>query len=334
MSRIRFRHRLEYAAAVPCYWLIRHVPHGVIRGLASVVAACAHALPSLRNLVRKNIRAAMPELPEREVRRIAAASFHHLFLNLLEFLWIGGDPDRIRRCYRIAEPLRSKLSGFIERGERIIFVNPHLGNWEASGVIAPFFSGVPLVAIAKPLRNPLLNKLFNQGTRERGARLEIIFSHGAIREALKTLKSGRSIGTLIDQNTRVRDGGVFVNFFGIPVASSTAPAMLKRYCDAHDIPSAIVYGTCVRREDGTVEALSADLPRPFADYADDREVLQELMDISERFIREFPEQYLWFYRRFQYIPPDCPEETRRRYPDYAVSPGEKFYRKSPAGKPS
>ena len=180
-----------------------------------------------------------------------------------------------------------------------------------------------------------MNKLFNQGTRERGARLEIIFSHGAIREALKALKAGRSIGTLIDQNTRVRDGGVFVDFFGIPVASSAAPAMLKRYCDAHGIPSAIVYGTCVRRDDGTVEALSADLPRPFSDYADDREVLQELMNISERFIREFPEQYLWFYRRFQYIPPDCPEETRRRYPDYAVSPGEKFYRKTPpAGKSS
>ena len=59
MSKVRFRHRLEYAAAVPCYWLIRHVPHGVIRVLASAVAAGAHALPGLRGLVRKIIRAAM-----------------------------------------------------------------------------------------------------------------------------------------------------------------------------------------------------------------------------------------------------------------------------------
>ena len=325
---IRLRHRLEYAVIVPAYWLIRHLPYCGVRLLAAVIALVVRAVPGCRRLVQANIRCAMPELPEREVKRIAARSFHHLFLNMGEFIWIGGEPERIRRCYRIAEPLRRKLADIVERGERIIFVNPHLGNWEASGVIAPFFSGVRLAAIAKPLRNPLLNRLFNQRTREKAPGLEIIFARGAIRESLRALRTGKSLGTLIDQNTRVRDGGVFVNFFGIPVASSTAPATLKRYCDAHGIPAVIIYGTCVRRADGTVEALSSELSRPFESYADDREVVQELMEISERFIREYPDQYLWFYRRFQDITPDCPEAVRRRYPDYAVIPGEKFFRRN------
>ena len=66
--------------------------------------------------------------------------------------------------------------------------------------------------------------LSRSGNREKVRGLEIIFSSGAIRAATKALRDGRGVGTLIDQNTRVRDGGSFVNFFGLPVSSSTAPA--------------------------------------------------------------------------------------------------------------
>jgi KDO2-lipid IV(A) lauroyltransferase len=148
-----------------------------------------------------------------------------------------------------------------------------------------------------------------------------------MRASLKALRQGRGVGTLIDQNTRVRDGGVFVNFFGLPVPSSAAPAALKRYCDTHDLPAVIVYGTSLRLADGRNTAHSAYLPKPFAEYADDREVLQELMAISEKFIRMHPEQYLWLYKRFQYIPPDCPADLRGRYPDYAAEPKPSFFRK-------
>ena len=84
----------------------------------------------------------------------------------------------------------------------------------------------------------------------------------------------------------------------------------------------------MRLEDGRNTAHSAYLPKPFDAYADDREVLQELMKISEKFIRMHPEQYLWFYKRFQYIPPDCPGDLRRRYPDYATVPKASFFRKT------
>ena len=192
----------------------------------------------------------------------------------------------------------------------------------------PFYAGMKMAAIAKPVRNPYLNKLLNSGGREKTHGLEVIFSKGAMRAALHALKQGKGLGTLIDQNTRVRDGGVFVDFFGVPVPSSTAPATLKRYCDAHGIPTVIIYGTSLRLADGRNTAHIEDLSKPFSEYADDREVLQELMQISEKYIRMYPDQYLWFYKRFQYIAPDCPEEIRKRYPEYAVIPRPEFFRKA------
>ena len=55
------------------------------------------------------------------------------------------------------------------------------------------------------------------------------------------------------------------------------------------------------------------------------------MQISEEYIRRYPEQYLWWYHRFQYIPPDCPPELRARYPFYAGVAKPGFFRRN-AGK--
>ncbi|MBQ7207774.1 MAG: hypothetical protein IJS01_08260 [Lentisphaeria bacterium] len=322
------RYRIEFLLVLCLLALIRILPRCALRPMARAAGACVRAVPSARHIVLENLKAAFPEKDEASRRHLMRESFFHMCWNLLEFFWIGGDPARIRRCYYLPDDITNRLKAHVAAGERIIFVNPHLGSWEASGVMAPFYAGVDMVAIAKPMRNPYLNRLLNSGRRERTAGLEIIFSHGAMRASLKALRQGRGVGTLIDQNTRVRDGGVFVDFFGLPVPSSTAPAALKRYCDAHKLPAVIVYGTSMRLEDGRNTAHSAYLPKPFDTYADDTEVLQELMKISEKFIRMHPEQYLWFYKRFQYIPPDCPEDLRRRYPDYAAAPKASFFRKT------
>ncbi len=322
------RYRLEYLAVLLPYSLIRLLPYRMIRLLGRLFGAGMHLVPGIRELVRANIHAAMPELPPEEVARIGRESLFHMAFNLLEFIWLNGNPARIERCYCLPPDITAELKEHVAAGERIIFVNPHLGSWEASGVMAPYYAGVDMVAIAKPVRNPYINRLLNSGSREKIKGLEIIFSRGAIRAAIKALREGRGIGTLIDQNTKGRVGGIFVNFFGIPVSSSAAPAVLKKFCDAEGIPAVIIYGTSVRHADGRVTAHSAKLSKPFCEYADEREVIQELMDISERYIRAYPEQYLWFYRRFQNIPPDCPPEIRARYPGYAKVTNSHFFRET------
>ncbi|WP_158704166.1 lysophospholipid acyltransferase family protein [Victivallis lenta] len=324
----RSRDFLVYLAVLIPYQAIRLMPYPVVKGMARLCGGTMNLIPSIRNLVRANIRTAFPEYSETEVARVGSRSLYNLALNMAEFIWLNGRPDRIERCYFLPPDVTERLKGHVARKERIIFVNPHLGSWEASGVMAPYYAGVDMVAIAKPVRNPYLNKMINSGNREKVRGLEIIFSSGAIRAATKALRDGRGVGTLIDQNTRVRDGGSFVNFFGLPVSSSTAPAHLMKYCIAHEIPAVIIYGTSVRHEDGRVHAHSAYLPKPFSEYGDETEVLQDLMNISEEYIRRYPDQYLWFYRRFQNIEPTCPEELKKRYPYYSKVVGPHFYRKT------
>ncbi len=317
------RYFSSYLLAVFFCFLIRISPRFMVRFFARLTGSLVWCLPSMRKLCQANIQVAFPEWPRHKVRDTARESIRLVILNFLEFIWMSGIPRRIEKVCILPEPTLSTLKKYVSDGVRIIFVNPHLGSWEASGLIAPYFAGVKMAAIAKPSKNKYLNKLIS-GNRERAAGLRIIFAKGAMRSAVKALNEGLSIGTLIDQNTRVRDGGAFVDFLGLPAPSSTAPALLMRYCRANNIPAVILYGTSVR-ENNQIIAYTAELKKPFDEYADDREVIRELMQISEDFIRRYPEQYVWLYRRFRYIPTDADDKLSARYPYYAQRVDETFY---------
>ncbi|MBR1951774.1 MAG: hypothetical protein IKA32_04315 [Lentisphaeria bacterium] len=326
------RHRTEYCFALVIIFFLRCLPRKCMQGLARFAGNILWLIPSTGKIVLGNLKTVFPEMTESERIKIGKSSVFHSVHNVLEFFWIGGDPVRTHLCYAMPDELVARIKGHIDRNERLIFVNPHLGSWEASGTIAPYFGKVRMAAIAKPVKNPYLNRLLNARNREKVKGLEVIFSKGAVRAALSALRRGCSIGILIDQNTRVRDGGEFVDFFGVPVPCSTAPVTLKRYCDAHDIPVQIVFGSCPRLADGRCTAHMEYLSKPFDQYADDREVIAELMQKAEEDIRKYPDQYLWFYKRFQYIYPEASEEVKKRYPDYAVVPGAGFFSKTAKGK--
>ncbi len=318
------RYLLEYFLALFFYLLVRILPRWGVRWVARLGAWYMRLMPSALKICEANIRVAFPDWEDAQVRRTARESLFNIALNFLEFVWMTGRPKRIEAVCVLPEPTLSELKDYVSRQVRIIFVNPHLGSWEASGLMAPYYAGVNMVAIAKPVRNPYVNRLVNRGNREKSRGLRIVFARGAMRAATRALHDGLGVGTLIDQNTRVRDGGAFVNFFGLPAPSSKAPAVLMRYCRANHIPAVIIYGTSVREGDKIV-AHSAHLSKPFDEYADDAAVIDDLMKISEDFIRRYPEQYVWFYKRFCYIPADASPELRARYPWYGEIAKPSFY---------
>lgn len=323
----KLRHITEYFIVLCFYLPLRFMPWHLMRFTAWWIGAIMNMLPGCRNLVRANIHAAMPELPPGEVNRIARSSFDHMAWNLLEYFWCIGNEKRIHRCCYVEDETLKFCHEKVRENKQVIFVNPHLGSWEISGLMTPFYTKLQLAAIAKPLKNPYLNNLLNAGNRESTRGVKVIFSKGAMRASLKALREGWSIGTLIDQNTRLRDGGVFVDFFGLPVPSSTAPAVMQSYCNQKNIPCQILFACSLRNKEKKLVGRAWTLDKPFEEYAAPAEILQELMKKSEKLIRENPEQYLWMYRRFQYIPEDATPEQLSRYPWYALRPGSKFYSK-------
>lgn len=279
--------------------------------LAGLVSALLWRSGSLRRrVVLANLAIAFPELPEAARGALGRRALRHTVLNALDFAHLLHAPEDVLSNVTldtVTERLRDKA---IDRP--VMMVIPHLGSWELFGNVASLH-GIPVAAVAHEIRNPYLGRLVQRARTAHG--LEIIPSEGAARGIVRAVRNGRHIGLLMDQNTRLRDGGAYVRFFGLPVTVTRAPAVFARR-----LGMAVYVGTCVRRDEG-FHIVTESLPLGVEAYADEAALLQAIMTANEALIRRFPEQYVWTYRRWRYVPPDLPEAQQRCYPFYA-RPGE------------
>ncbi len=252
-----------------------------------------------------NLAIAFPEKTEDERKALAKESLVNVVLTGLEVMRLLKHPEELKQMMR--PPAEELLKSC--KGKAVIICLPHLGNWEVFGQAAPLF-GMNAVAVAEPLGNKKLNDLLVAAREQNG--LKIIPRVGAARKVLHALHQKQTVGLLVDQNVSPRDGGIFSNFFGLPVTMSPLPAVLARRLQ---VP--IIVTASVRMEDGTFSIVSRNLPKDISEYVVDGELSQDILHLFEELIREYPDQYTWLYHRWQYIPANASEKLSAAYPSYA-----------------
>lgn len=247
-------------------------------------------LSSRRKLVLKNIQLAFPELSLPQVESMAKASWENVGRVAAEFIRIRDINDQNFSQFFDVEGL-DHLENAIAADKGVVFIGFHFANWEYSGLsikkMAP-----NLVAIARPIKNPFVEK-WVQGKRRMGS-MDIILHRNAVKGCLKALKAKRCVGILVDQN--LYTGGVFVNFFGRPAASTTLPALLHLRTGA---PVMLAY--CLR--DGERFKLIFEKPIEFLEHNTPEEALQKntqiISDHVEQAIRQQPESWFWVHNRWK-----------------------------------
>lgn len=278
-----------------------------------------YLLPSVRCIAKANLKIFFPEKTELEISTIARKSVYNIVLSVAELFWFSGRPEKIKQYLDFDQAIAREWEACVNNGRGLIYVCMHFGNWELAGLMVRAFINDKFAVIAREVRNPRLDELINNSRCTGGNR--VIPAKGAVKEMMKALKEGYALATLADQNTRVRDGGIFVDFLGLPVPVSRVPAMFGRKMNA-----TVVVSGCMR-VGNRYKSYFEKLPKETRDYASDLEMTQALMKIIEGIIRKDPEQYLWFYKRFQNIPIDADEELIKKYPYYAELTTERFYSK-------
>ena len=277
------------------------------RRLAGLVACLMRLFArSSKKLIAANIRTAFPEMEESEVKRMVADNLLHTVWNWLDFLRILKNPSNIQ-CFLSETELPDTLP------PQIILCLPHLGNWELVAQCAPhYFSNCAAVAEIFPYN--ALNTILDRSRSING--LQIIPREGAAKGMLRAIREKTSVGILIDQNLSPRHGGLFVDFFGLPVPTSPLPAIIARRCR---LP--VFSGACVRQPDGRFKLVAKQVELPDTD--DPQRLTQAILAANEELIRRYPEQYTWLYKRWNCKPADLPPELAPRFPYYAI---EKKYK--------
>jgi KDO2-lipid IV(A) lauroyltransferase len=247
------------------------------------------------------------EMSAEEKRDLIIRSLQHNSLTMLDIFWFSRNPrQRIEKYVHWDDP-----PDFLNEGRPVICVTAHYGNWEVLGqkVVT---TGAPLMSVAHPLINAYADKIFIDIRIALGQ--EISSSDGALRKMLNRLKKGGNIAIVMDQNTKPRRGGVFVNFFDIPVPVSSAPASLALKTDA-----LITFGFCSADDDGHYHI---KLPNHIREFnrtgntkADTLALTQEISRLTEEQIRRDPSPWMWSYKRWSHIQPGS---DPGRYPSYAL----------------
>jgi KDO2-lipid IV(A) lauroyltransferase len=170
-------------------------------------------------------------------------------------------------------------------GRGMIYVLPHIGNWEVAGSVARDL-GLELIAVAEDLPNPRLARWF-AGVRKAFG-IDVVFADGSpnVMAALaEGLRRGAAIALVTDRN--VRAGGSRVVFFGEVTELPAGAALLAARFDVPVFPLAAFFAS------GAGHHIVIDSPVEMPTEGIDRvtEGTQRIAEALERLIRRDPTQW-------------------------------------------
>lgn len=185
----------------------------------------------------------------------------------------------------------------LDSGRGAIVATAHLGNWE---VLAAYCAGqgIPITGIARQLNDPRLNQLLVDFRARNGVRTIMRESASSGREIIRVLRERGILALLIDQDLHAPS--VSVPFFGRPARTPVAGATLAV---RRDLP--IVPAFARRRPQGGHRLII--LPPLWPPHSGDRradvvELTRRCTAIIEAQVREVPEEWVWWHKRWRRRP--------------------------------
>ncbi len=279
-------------------WLVSRIPRRWLEAFGAALGTLVWALRIRRRVVLDNLRLAFPEKPEAERRRIARATFVNLGRMIADFVSLPFlRKEELERIF--VYDGREVLEAACASGRGVIACTAHFGNFEVLAA-AHTLRGVPVTMISRQMGKSGANDLW-RAIRQRTGVEDLVVSKGStLAAAVRSIKSGRALGYVIDQNQQARHA-IFPTFFGVPAATAATPAVLARRSGAVVI-FALSYPLGGGRHHVVIEG-----PLELPDTGDrERDVLafmQDLNDRLERWVRAHPEQWYWLHRRWKTRPP-------------------------------
>jgi KDO2-lipid IV(A) lauroyltransferase len=297
--RVRPLHLLQYVVVRAVLAAVRCLSPDAARRAACGAADLFFRLDRRhRERAIRHLSEALPDLSAEERYETARSSFRSFAMTIVETLFF----ERIVQEGAIRDLLEFELHpdarAALDEGRGAVFATAHIGNWEMTGVGVAFY-GIPLVSVARPIDNPLLDRLIVSQREKRGQR--IITKRGAVREMSRALRDGGYLGILVDQNGGRR--GVFVPYFGRLASTTAAPATL-----ALRFRAPLITAWQRRVDGGRRHVIEVESPIPFPETGDRDEDVRimtaEMTARVESWVRREPGQWLWSHRRWRTRPPE------------------------------
>jgi KDO2-lipid IV(A) lauroyltransferase len=301
MSKSNLQINLEYLIARALLTLFGWFPLRMALSMGSTLGRGSYYFSGrLRGTGRRNLQLAFPEMPEKERKLLLRGCFENLGRLLGVFSQFATANTQTLRSIVDCEGLEH-LDAARESGRGVILFTGHVGAWELSSFALSLFD-YPLSFLVRRIDNPKIEKLVDERRERLGNRT--IDKRSAAREMLQIVHSGGTLGILVDLNTLDREG-IFVDFFGVPASTTFMLAKLALRTDALVLP---VFAPWDRERQRFLLKIDEPLSieRSGNDEDEVRRLTQQFTGVVEKYVRRYPEQWLWIHRRWKTRPPGEP----------------------------
>ena len=294
---------LEYAAAKSVLTTLGLLPAPAAYAFGRAVGKLAYAVAGdLRRTGATNLRLAFPEKSEQERDELLRQCFDSLGRELGLFSqFCTRSPEGLRE---LIEPHGIEQFEAAKRvhGNRLILFTAHLGAWELTSFGLALF-GHPFSFLVRRLDNPKIEEFVDHVRCRFGN--QTLDKLSAARSMLKQLRSGEApLGLLPDLNT-LDDEAIFVDFFGVPAATTFVVAKLALRTNAPLVPVFAPWSEEKKKYLLIVEPPVMLEPTGDED-ADVRTLTTRMSLLIEDRIRKWPGQWLWIHKRWKTRPPGQP----------------------------
>jgi Kdo2-lipid IVA lauroyltransferase/acyltransferase len=251
-------------------------------------------LPAHR-IGRANLRAAFPDRDKAWIEATLRGAWDNLGRVAGEYVHLARlwdyDPAH-PNSGRMLTDQEQMFNDLLNDGKPALCFAAHLGNWELPAVAAAAH-GLPSAVVYRMPNNKAVAREINRIRAPLMGHLIRTRSHAAL-EMAAALERGEHLGMLVDQHF---SRGVDVTFFGRRCRANPTIARLARQFDCP-----VVGVRVIRLPDRRFRIVGEgpfELPRDSSGEVDVKATTQMITGVVERWVREHPDQWLWFHRRWR-----------------------------------
>ncbi|MBU1061346.1 MAG: lysophospholipid acyltransferase family protein [Candidatus Omnitrophica bacterium] len=250
-----------------------------------------------RKAVAENLSAVLKK-DINECYALARNVFRNFGLYMVDFFrLVRLDKNAIEKRVRFIGLENIDKSLELNRGA--ILISGHIGNWEMGGV-AVAMKGYDISCVALNHKHKNINDFFIRQREDKG--MKVITMSSTMKRCVTTLSNNGLLALVGDRD--FANTGIILDFFGVPASIPKGPAMLSLKMNSPIVPTFFI------RENRFNYKMIFEKPLEIKETPgmgkDEvlKEMTKEMVRVIEKYVREYPEQWLVF-RRFWEIPADA-----------------------------
>jgi len=294
MENPPIQHKIEYYFVKSFLFALRLVPKKLLDPVGSGLGLLLYYFGIRKRVVFTNLKIAFSSYSEEDIRSLAKAVYKNGAKVLLEFLYLHFiSPEQLTDCIEIDG--LDELAQAKAENKGVVLAGAHFGNWEllSAGICV---YGFPFYVYAGMQKNLYVDGIIN-GIRTKFGQKAISKSKSAPLEMMRAMKKKNILAMAGDLN--MPHDSLFVDFFSKKAAAWPG---LATYALRFGAPLMLIWNirTGPLKYQGHIERLdyvsTGDLEKDISN------VTQLYIAALEERIREYPDQYFWFNRRWKTRP--------------------------------